>query len=526
MLEKSIRCDGTMITRLPSKCRSSQTHAEAMHPLMKTRHLQVLLPITLLTMALPCLAQDEAEDMEKAKQKMAEGVRKNLAAYDVVKGSLEAGPVTVRTRLGESVSDAGEGEVYDGIRFTAPKDLKGKDFVCYSNGPETWYDRGIVPVSGNFDDESSIWENSDCLYQDLDRVEEKDRQRIFYTLSGSFFKPGEDYLLWFRHGEGDAKPDSELRAVIAFVKRPENQSVLKMDSIEDALKLKRATAADQVKFLKSRGGRAMLDKDLFDPMDARESIDAVMAAIRTSTQSNSLLSGEIGVTCSSFKKLPKMADVISRHGAPDCVITPGERKRVRDHNRNARNDENDQNLVQHIYDYIVFETEEDDLDARVKRVRTHASFGQLKVPEKGSYRRSVNVSNLTLFYQDRKEVGRMYFFSGASEPLVIQEPPNGEYEDDKTSIYKYEGGGKWEWLSLKEGKVEMQIPCANNMMHGVGETFNENGKVIFRMPYVKGKLHGELIEMDEKGEVVSRRAFRNGQQMETKEGAKSRGKDK
>ena len=120
----------------------------------------------------------------------------------------------------------------------------------------------------------------------------------------------------------------------------------------------------------------------------------------------------------------------------------------------------------------------------------------------------------------------MYFFSGASEPLVLQEPPNGEYEDDKTSVYKYEGGGKWEWLSLKEGKVEMQIPYANHMMHGVGETFNENGKVIFRMPYVKGKLHGELIEMDEKGEVVSRRTFRNGQQMETEEGTKSSGKAK
>ena len=82
------------------------------------------------------MAQDEAEDMEKAKQKMAEGVRKNLAAYDVVKGSLEAGPVTVRTRLGETVSDAGEGEVYDGIRFKAPKEAA--QFLFCERGDQVW----------------------------------------------------------------------------------------------------------------------------------------------------------------------------------------------------------------------------------------------------------------------------------------------------------------------------------------------------------------------------------------------------
>ena len=508
--------------------RSFHPDADAMNPPIKTRLFQLLLPILSLTITLPCSAQDGSEDDEKAKQKMAEGVRKNLAAYDTVEGSLEAGPVTVRTRLGESVSDAGEGEVYDGIRFTAPKDLKGKDFVWYFNAPTAWASWYIVPVKGDFEGGFQNWIDADCLYSELDQAEDKDRQRTLQSLEGSYFESGREYVLWFRRADRDAGQNLEVRAVLAFAPLPADEKKWDADSIEDALKLKRATAADQVKFLNSRGGRAMLDKELFDPSDAKGRIDDVISAIRTTSRTRGGFFVTMEMACPPCKKSPKMEEVIARHGPPDCVITSAERMRVRKHGRDEPVDEEDENLVQHFYDYFAFETESGDSEGRVQRVRTHASnFGMLSTPEKGGHVRAVGMKNLNVFYQDRKEVGRMYFFmEGPKNPLVIQEPPVGKYEMNENSMLNYEGGGKWQWLSLKGDKVVRRIPLENHMLHGMGEGFYDNGKPSFRAPYEKGQLHGEVIEMNDEGVVTSRRMFRDGKRIEAEEGARSSGKPK
>ena len=476
--------------------------------LLKKINLALVLTLVLPPFLPLLLARESLDDPhyeEQAKQKMAEGVRKNLAAYDAVEGSLEAGPVTVRTRLGETVSDAGDGVVYDGIRFTAPKDLKGKDFVIYINVPSSWYNRYLMPVSGDFDEGFRNWMNADCLYQDLDRAEEKDRQRNFHMLGGSFFKPGMEYVLWFRRAKNGDRQEGELRAVIAFVPQSADEIRFDTDSMESALKLKRASAADQVKFLNSRGGRAMLDKDLFDPLDAKDRIDDVIAGIRASFR------GRVGLFVTEekifplCKKSPKMSEVRARYGAPDCIISDAEWKRVLDY-AGREPEEDVENMVQHFYDYFAFNTAADDPEAHVKRVRTHSSdFAISNEFKKGDFMWQVPLKNLTLFYHNRKEVGRMYFFMDQTEfriekerkPLVIQEPPVGKYKIDEASVLNYEGGGKWQWLTHKGDKVVREFPLENHMLHGMGEGFHDNGKPSFLVPYLNGRANGEATLMNE-----------------------------
>ena len=269
-----------------------------------------------------------------------------------------------------------------------------------------------------------------------------------------------------------------------------------------------------MKFLNSRGGRAMLDPELFDPADARSRIDNLFFSIRSTSRLRGGFFITSEIACPPCIKSPKMAEVRARHGDPDCTITQAEHDRVRTRAGDTR-DEKEKNLTQHFYDYFAFETDANDPEARVQRVRTHASnFGKLRPPEEGSFMRSVGMKNLSIFYQDGKEAGRMYYFmEGSKKPLVILEPPMGAYADDDDTVLKYEGDGKWLWLALKGDKEIRRIPFENHVMHGMGEGFHENGKPSFRAPYRNGNLHGEAIQLNEEGNVILRRTYEDGEEV-------------
>ena len=203
---------------------------------------------------------------------------------------------------------------------------------------------------------------------------------------------------------------------------------------------------------------------------------------------------------------PSIRDIKASYGEPDFVQTSAERKK-----KGAGDVEKD--VITYYYDYFGFEVDPKDKEQRVIRVVAQADdFSQLQDTEIDNCFGRVAMQNLTVFYQKKKEVGRLYFFrEGEKETIVINEPPPGIYSRDGIEL-EYLGGGKWvEQSKYKNGKIASISPYLDHRMEGKGKGFHRNGKVRYTAEYRKGQLHGEVVEFSEDGKEVRRRKFINGE---------------
>ncbi len=469
-----------------------------------------LLLLSCFVVPLAAFAQDEDE----MKAAMAAGTRANLAAYDVIAPPRADIPVSVRVKLGETTSKYKDQSTYDGIRITAPDDVAERDFVWYFNAPQNWANWFIVPVTGDFEGGFRNWLNADRLYSDLDKPQENNRMRVLQTLDSSYFKPGAEYILWFRQVSPKEDAATDLRAVYRFATRPADKKKWDHDSIEKALKLKDAPPADQVAELNSRGGRIMLDPQLFDPDDARSRIDNVLFSIRQTTHYNDGVFITMESSSPPCRRSPTLAAIREKFGSADFVQTVAEVKKVYKHRENDNDKGDDELVTTHYYDYFAFEVADSDPDGKVLRVKAQASdFSRLKPPATGGFFGLMPMKNLTVIYQDGKEVGRFYYFlEGGKEPLCIQEPPVGKYQNDDDTL-EYQGGGNWLLLNTEDGKLVRRVPFASHRMNGIAEGFYPDGKLRFKASYKDGELHGELIQYSEQGKIVDQRRFIDGQQV-------------
>ncbi len=470
-----------------------------------------LLLLSCLLVPLAALAEDEDE----LKAAMAAGTRANLAAYDVIASPKADIPVSVRIKLGETTSKHKEDAIYDGIRITAPDDVAERDFVWYFNAPQNWTNWFIVPVTGDFEGGFRNWLNADRLYDGLDKPQEKNRMRVLQTLDRSYFKPGAEYILWFRQVSPEETSSTDLRAVFRFAARPADKKKWDHESIEKVLKLKDAPDADQVAELDSRGGRIMLDPQLFDPADASSRIKNVLFSIRQTSHYDDGMFITMESSSPPCRRSPTLADIRAKHGPADFVQSAAEVQKVYKHERDEKDEEP---VTTHYYDYFAFEVADSNPDGKVLRVKTQASdFSRLKPPATGGFFGTVPMKNLTVLYQDGKEVGRLYYFmEGGKEPLCIQEPPVGKYQDEDTTL-EYQGGGNWLMLNMEDGKLVRSVPFARDRMNGMEEGFYVDGTPSFKAPYKDGELHGELIQYSEQGKVSGRRHFIEGQQVKDEE---------
>lgn len=475
-----------------------------------------LLLLSCLFAPMAALAQDEDEAREKAA--ILADTRANLAAYDVIAPPKADIPVTVRIKLGETTSSSAGREIYDGFRITAPDDVAGRDFVWYFNAPQNWSNWYIVPVKGDFPDGFRNWLHADRLYSGFDKPREKNRTRALQTLDSSYFKPGAEYILWFHQVGPDQDAPADLRAVFRFAAKPADDKKWNHDSIEKALKLKVAPAADQVAELNSRGGRIMLDSQLFDPVAAKDRIRNVLFSIRQTSYFGDGTFITVETSCASCKRTPTIAAIREKYGPADLVQTAAEVAQMRKH----AGDENYKNDVapstRHYYDYFAFEIDDSDPKGKVREVKTHSTdFSQLKPPAKGGFYGRVPIKDITVFYQDGKEVGRFYFLmEGGNKPLCIQEPPVGKYQQGNMTL-EYQGSGNWLLLTEEDGKLVRRVPLAGHRMNGMAEGFYTDGTPRFKAPYKDGELNGELIEYSEDGKVTGRRRFIDGQQVKDEE---------
>jgi len=464
----------------------------------------------------PLAAFAQEEDEEKAKAAILADTRANLAAYDVIAAPKADIPVTVRVKLGETTSSSKGKEIYDGFRITAPDDVADRDFIWYFNAPGSWANWYIIPVSGDFPDGFRNWLPADRLYSGFDKPQEKNRTRVLQTLDRSYFKPGAEYILWFHKVGPDEVAPTDLRAVFRFVARPDDKKKWDHDSVEKALKLKASPAADQVAELNSRGGRIMLDPQLFDPSDASNRIDNVLFSIRQTTHRSNGVFITNEASCPPCRRSPSLAAIREKFGPADFVQTAAEVKKVYKHrgNDNDNGKDDDEAVTTHYYDFFAFEVADSDPDEKILQVKTHANdFSRLKPPASGGFFGTVPMKNLTVLYLKGKEVGRFYYFlEGGKEPLCIQEPPAGKYQSEDT-ILEYQGGGSWLLLNMEEGKVVRRVPYASHRMNGVAEGFYPDGKPRFKASYKDGNLHGDLIQYSEQGKVVDQRRFIDGHQV-------------
>lgn len=442
------------------------------------------------------------------KESMAAGVRANLAAFSSVTLPPDGGPVEFKTSLGESTSSVKETEVFDGLRFMTPEKLEGRDFIWYFNSPKHWGNWFIIPAEGDFEGGFQGWLNGDKAYRALDNPGETNRLRVLQSLDHGYFQPGKEYILWFRK-VGEGKP-SELRGSLALVSRPADAPEWNHAAIEQALKLKPAPATDQAKELGSRGANILLDPAFFEPAEAEERINQTFFDIRQTRRLRGGYFVTMEISCPPCRRKPSMGAIRNAHGEPDFIVTSEEVARVSKHAGGAR-PEQEGKVVTHYYDYFGFEVAANDPKGTVLRVTTHANdFSAVRAPDEAPHFGSVPMKNLTVFQENRKEVGRMYFFLEAGkEPLPIQVPPAGKYRSGD-EVLEHQGEGRWLWQTLRKGKIARSIPFENHRMNGRAEGFFDNGKPSFIATYKDGVLNGEVIEYSNDGSVARKQMFRNG----------------
>jgi hypothetical protein len=466
--------------------------------------------IALLSL-LSVVASQAQEEMTK--EMMMDGVRATPAAFETIKPSGLGTPTTFKVKLGESTSSYKDKLIFDGFRITVPADLEGRDFVWYFNVPENWSNWYVIPAEGEVEGGFRDWLNADKVYQGLDVAQEKGRMRVLQTLDGNYFTPGKDYVFWFR--QEAAGGDAELRVVLNFATRPADDKKWEHENLEKVLKLKPASAAEQVKEHGSRGGTIMLDTALFDKRDAESRIDDVFFNLRQTQRMRGGFFITMEMSCPPCRMKPTLAKIREKYGAADFIQTAEEARKV--HGKDDKSDE--EAITTHFYDYFGFEIDPNDPEEKVMRVRTHANnFSKLQPPDADGFFGQVNMKNLTVFHLDKKEVGRLYFFlEGGKEPLCIQEPPVGKYRNDEDLMLDYQGGGRWALLTLDGDKVMRRIPFVEHRMEGLAEGFYENGSHSFKATYKAGNLHGEAIRYSEQGEITKRQRFRQGQPVDDEE---------
>ena len=299
-----------------------------------------------------------------------------------------------------------DGNTYDGFRFKCPEEIPGKDFVWYFNAPEHWGNWYIFAVEGKPGQAFRNWIDANKIYSPFDKSPEKKRLRILQTLGGGYFKPGGEYLMWFRKmGDG---ADTSLRGTAAFAGEREKWD---HEDVEKALKLRPAPAEEQVTALGSRGGLILLDTRLFERNDAERRIESAFTSIRSTKQSSDGFFVTMQIAVPPCTTSPLLADIVREHGEPDFVRTSAEMQQVRQHAGGSPGDE-DEAITSYHYDYFAFETKTGAKNPKITRVRTFGcDFSDVAPPAKGSGYSSIGIENLTIFHRDGKEVGRAYYSS-------------------------------------------------------------------------------------------------------------------
>lgn len=417
-----------------------------------------------------------------------------------------AGPVDFDLKLGESVVDIEE-EEFDGLRFTAPEGSDQLDFIWYFNAPDQWSHWYVLPAKGEIKDGFRNWTYADRLYEGFDDVAQENQARVLQNLDAGYFTPGEEYILWFhRKYEGG---DDHLRGRMMFAKAPEDG--WDHEAYEETLNLPIAPVEAQVAALKSRGGEIMLDKEFFIHSDAVNRVDNIFTSLRMFQQMQGGFFIAVEISCPPCKTSPRFGDIRKKYGDPDFT-----RRSAEVAAKNAHPDQPDVQAdadeITYYYDYFGFTVNAQDPDGKVIAVNTHKENYHDLVPDEESAASfgQLGTQNLTIFWRDGEEVGRMYFFLEKNKPpYVVQEPPVGKYRVGDTEL-EYLGDGQWTQTVFDEGRVFSVIPFRDHRKEGRARWYYEDGKLAFEVDHLGGLYHGDFIKYDREGNVLDQAKYDQG----------------
>ncbi len=413
-------------------------------------------------------------------------------------------------RLDEKPVEAG-GARFGCVRFVAPPEA-GLDMVWAFVAPPEWSQWYILPEKGTMEGFKN-WINADRLYEGLPTS--KENAARLQTLSSGSLEPGKTYILWFREHMETKKPPM-LVGTINFLKPDDAVRERGWDAaaVEKGLGLKAAPAAEQVSYLGSRGGQAMLDTRFFAASDAENQISHVLTAIRQFKVMSGGFYVEMKMSMPPCKTEPLLGEVQAAHGQADLVLSADERRLFEE---DAPGD-----LEAHYYDRFVFEVGMKKGRRHILRVTTQATdVSDVRPVQNGLTWSDVPMPNfkLRLFYKDGKEIARVAFWGQAEAKILSGHLPTGTYERVEGPGMVAEelvhlGEGAWEYRSLyPDGQVQRTMTLRGHAYDGPMKDYYPDGKPKVEATFEKGLLEGELKLWNEDGEIRTLR-YKKGEAVE------------
>lgn len=410
------------------------------------------------------------------------------------------------------------GHAFDAIRFRTPKQ-SGLDLVWAFSTPRNWRHWYILPASGEPKPGFKNWFNGDRAYAGLDG--DLNNPVTLQSLDAAYFEPDREYLIWFCQTKHTPEP-ATLKLTLRFVPPPKDDESWDLKKMEEVLRLKAAPAAAQADYFKSRGARILRDTDLFHPNDAVGQIDHFLFTRRQTEFLKGGLYVTIESSCPPCHGAPLLADIIRKHGAPDCVLTASDQNATHsaDTQEPARHD-------RHYFDFFVFETDPADIKQRVVSVSSQYFNTAEAKPSQPTASTWTDVklvgTDFRLFYKDGREVTRYIRWETPNAKLVSGKVTPAHYTrtyEDGSPMEKLSctDKGNWAYESYyRSGPVYRKCTYLDGKLDGGLTDYFENGAKRVQIHYRQGKPHGRLQVWTEEGTLKRDQSYVNGKLEATSE---------
>jgi hypothetical protein len=455
-----------------------------------------------------------SEETPEPYRSMPARLQARAAEFPLVSAATGDEPLVVTTiTLNKAPELFDTGHAFDAVRFRAPE-RGGLDLIWAFTVPGAWRQWYILPVKGEPKPGFKNWINGDRAYVGFDGAH--DNPVTLQTLDAAYFEPGREYLLWFCQAAHTPEP-ATLKLALRFAPARPADEPWNRESVETALKLETAPTAAQADYFASRGARVLLDPELFHPEDASSQMEHFLSTRRRTE----FLKGGFFVTMEvrtpPCHGSPLLADIVRRHGEPDCVFTAAQQNAER---RPGAGDYEPAEYDVHYYDHFAFETDPTDPERRVRRVSSqyfNAASARPPADARDTWT-EVTLSGVEyrLFFHEGREVGRYRDWEERGARLVSGEIPAGVYRrsyDSGEPMEKlvHDGAGGWSHESYYlSGPLYRRAGYKDGKLHGPLVDLFEDGRERVSAAYEDGRIHGRLRVWEADGRLVRDQVFEHG----------------
>lgn len=311
------------------------------------------------------------------------------------------------------------------LRIKAPS-TPYQDMVWAFSLPDAWSKWGILPLKGGGDTGGGeSWFPGDRAY--THPTTPAGHTLRLQSIGYRRFTPGDEHLLWFITHQSSESP-GWLRATIHFSRwtRDDEARVWLPADIESTLRLQPASAAEHVALLHSRGGRVLLDPQLFDSQYAESCISSLIATIRRRHSRADFPNPPAPAPPPDSPSHPSLREIQKVHGEPDLVISSRELGFL-----NPQQPVEKQRLTRAWFDHFALVYDESDPTQAILRVET-SDFNFAKARPTANGLSYVSIANpaipLVRFFKDQREIARISRLGGADAELLSGKLVLGTYQ--------------------------------------------------------------------------------------------------